>query len=1133
MVETIDAVNKVLADKAPAAPAYVVPGSRRAVEIEHDKAQVGFVQDAKDGLDSTTAAGLARTVTDEAPGIYTEITGEEPSFGIANAPARVAAAAMSLVGLRAGEKDYDKTKEYEKLTAGIPYEFHDEIMDNDNIAAAQRARTRVLTDLDRGRRMSQQDSGGLVSMAASLFDVDLPLMLMSGGAYGSARAARIGLKAEALLGKKAGMRSSSALMGINAGAQGGAVVGGIDAYNRESVAWQDMAAMTFQSALLGGGLGTALTGEARAAYKAAQDDFHAKVAQDDPSLNQQLDVDRMGSVTDNIKGFVPGEGSTAGALQVNGIPGTPSLSSTLTDPAGTISPTSAQWIDGAAEWRHSTGWQDRKDAVADEFWTKVALNPAANLTTSFYKKLYTSKSSVANWMAGVVFESPSGLGRGSATAATRAEVYHKKIMQPISRGVEPAANEYAKETGTTFKGSGFGISQQGLNAFNREVMLDLNDRSLGRTTPRQNQHVLRAADAYDTAGKEAHLVGQGRPGETSLDGFENIPTRNGHTPMVWSGAQIMQAIRQGRVTQQAIVDALAAGYHSSGVGAVKDAVKIAKAVVNRAITKDADIDGSVWSLLSGDGQEFLRQSLELSGTPAGEIDAILDRLVGSKHDKSKEGFAKMRNEIDMRTHIKTLDGSTMQIVDLLDMNLHAVWQRYSRRMSGSSALARVGIINRAERSEMISAMRAEQRALGEEAIEGDLVEAMLSHFNGGPVHGYAMGQTNEGIGVPLSMAKKATSLALLEKLGVTQLAETGAIMAQQGLQNWALRGPMAMFDKDLKAGNKAMLDDMAFFTGRIGEDHIHFAPYLDLDDATLSDSAHYIREAQRFLSNSQWVQGYTSLFNQVKGWQQQTAALGISDKVFRVINDAVTNKRAYTTAERKRLMDDFGIDQTMLSELEDLVHTGKVVFKTRGNHTYVDRLNMQSWDAALADEFASSITRGVNQSVQRTMAGEEDAWLHTQAGSIMMHLKTFPLAAIQKQVIRNGRHMDGQGLATLMYGMATAYVAVRIKDAIDGKERTGAEYAKLAFNYSNMTGFIPMAFDPLMTVVGLEDMRFNQYGPYTDLTPPIISVANNARRVPGALADTLTGTADWYDEQALKAIPFAGTYGISRMFERD
>jgi hypothetical protein len=468
-------------------------------------------------------------------------------------------------------------------------------------------------------------------------------------------------------------------------------------------------------------------------------------------------------------------------------------------------------------------------------------------------------------------------------------------------------------------------------------------------------------------------------------------------------------------------------------------------------------------------------------------------------------------------------------VDLLDNDLHGVWQRYTRQVSGSAALARHGITNRAKRREIIDAMRAEQRALGEEPMDAELLEAMFSHFNAGPVHGRVMGQTNEGIGI-LALAKRITNLSLLEKLGVTQLAETGVAIAQQGLANWLQRGPMAILDKQIKAGNKALLDDLAFITGEIGQEHWHFAPWLDLDDISDADKAGWMHAVGKWSSVGSFIQGYTSAFNQVRSFQQRTTALGAVDKVLREVKRAAEAGEDIGEALRARF-EDMGLQADDINALEQLVNNGTVEFVTRGRSTFVNRLNMDKWSPELAETFGSAIVRNMNQIVQKAMPGEESAWMFSHAGSLMMHLKTFPLLAIQKQVVRNARFMDKEALATVLYGLATAAVASKIRDALDGKERDALDTAKQAFNYSNMTGFIPMIYDPVMTLLGMDEARINQYGPYNDWTPPTIKMLNDTLRLPGAVANTVTGEADWHDKQALKAIPFAGTYVLSRMFD--
>tara|TARA_R110002012_G_scaffold166866_1_gene330314 strand:- start:544 stop:816 length:273 start_codon:yes stop_codon:yes gene_type:complete len=74
-----------------------------------------------------------------------------------------------------------------------------------------------------------------------------------------------------------------------------------------------------------------------------------------------------------------------------------------------------------------------------------------------------------------------------------------------------------------------------------------------------------------------------------------------------------------------------------------------------------------------------------------------------------------------------------------------------------------------------------------------------------------------------------------------------------------------------------------------------------------------------------------------------------------------------------------------------------------------------------------------------------------------------------------------------------------------------------------MTGFLPMAYDPLMTILGLEDKRINQFSPHSEITPPVISWGNDAIRLPGALAKGIAGQADGADMAAIRTTPFANT----------
>jgi hypothetical protein len=443
----------------------------------------------------------------------------------------------------------------------------------------------------------------------------------------------------------------------------------------------------------------------------------------------------------------------------------------------------------------------------------------------------------------------------------------------------------------------------------------------------------------------------------------------------------------------------------------------------------------------------------------------------------------------------------------------------------------MGITNRAQRKVVIAALQAEQRAVGDVVSESDLMDAMFSHFDAGPVWGFSGGQVNKGIGRIAATAKRLANISLLEKLGITQLGELGAVIAMTGMRTFYRRGIHAWMDKGLKAEDKILMNDLSYVIGEIGMDHRYYNEWRDLDDVGRAAEATLYEKIQQNISdvtsNASFIQNYMNLFNHVRGYQQKVAVAGMVDKVFRELKSGNIENFA------KRAQRDLGLSRDDLDTLMDMMEDPTMV-QWSPDGTYVQRVFFENWDADFAEVFGSSLTRNMNQVVQKSMAGEQDAWMHTGWGSLMTHLVTFPLAAFQKQFLRNAQHLDVQAFAAMMQGMLTATVAVHIRDVIDGREATTTDRVKRAFNYNNMSSWAPMLIDPVATFMGQDDLRYNQYGPTADLTPVVFSQLNDMRRVPGAMINAVTGADefDYYDRQAMKAIPFAGTMFISRFFEK-
>ncbi|MDF2142302.1 hypothetical protein [Paenirhodobacter sp. CAU 1674] len=95
--------------------------------------------------------GIQAVMKDEVPALLDE-WGWVNGSSFARYAAYIPASLAVIGGLRAGDADYDRAEHRDALTNGIPLHLHRNIMRHDNLAAAQRARSRQL------QRLAAQDT---------------------------------------------------------------------------------------------------------------------------------------------------------------------------------------------------------------------------------------------------------------------------------------------------------------------------------------------------------------------------------------------------------------------------------------------------------------------------------------------------------------------------------------------------------------------------------------------------------------------------------------------------------------------------------------------------------------------------------------------------------------------------------------------------------------------------------------------------------------------------------------------------------------------------------------------------------------------------------------------------------------
>lgn len=768
------------------------------------------------------------------------------------------------------------------------------------------------------------------------------------------------------------------------------------------------------------------------------------------------------------------------------------------------------------------------DAVANgarRFHDAVAATP---LATDF-DRLFKSGSAVAQKLAYDIFESASGIVRNNRSAAAIRELYERRLTGAFMPAYQRGYSQWAQVNGVSRWDQVW--SAEARARFNREVAAELNGRAFDAPGTQRGAHqsVHDVADAHDRWSADDIEVGRGRPGEHSVKGYENLKAYSGYMSQKWSGARLNKLIQSGRYNLKQITDAVAEGYVAMHGVKRSDADKWASAVTRRAMASDRGTDMNLIGVLQQDGRGFLEDMLVQGGHGPAEVKQLMDRLTGQMEQRGQAGHTKGRMDIDLRF----VASNGVNIMDLVDTDLAHTVARRARGTAGAAALARKGIRSKADRQSIIDAIKHEQQARGQSQKTGDMVTDLLdsdkhltddelndlfSYFDAGPIAG--------GISPMYSRLKKLTNLALLNQLGLTQMAETGVQISAVGWRRWMEHAGEA-FGAALGKADSPLAKELKHLNVMVAEEKLMRDDFAIEMDRVGTVASEFMQKVDHILNTGQRVQGYMSGFYAARTFQQRVAVTSAADKI-------MTNMAGLANDLSGARAVDLGLDPVTYARIKQYVDNGTVEFKDGSLH----KLNLDKWDAAIAEDFALSLNRHVHQVVQKAMAGESSVLFHKDGvASLFFHLKSFPMLAMEKQAYRHARIGDTEAMSAFMLGLATAGAAYTVKQTINGRgdTLTPTQIAKGAFGLSNMAGWLPMWTDPLAGMLGLDSLRFNQYAQGIDnnvfSTPAALSTLNRMANIPGVPVNALQGELSNNDIRALQATPIIGNaYGFSYIF---
>lgn len=782
-------------------------------------------------------------------------------------------------------------------------------------------------------------------------------------------------------------------------------------------------------------------------------------------------------------------------------------------------------IGAARNWRDDFDWINRVREAGNN--PRVAkflemVNKIPGVKTD-WEKLVASPSAILNKLSYDLLESATGILVNNRSAAFLKDMYFRRVIS--------AANPYEDAFQQWAQRQNLGLFDRHWNTrakaqFDREVQMELLRRRYNEPeTQALSAEVHAAADSWQKAMDEAFAIAKGKDGEFSIHGFDDIQHKGGYFPVHWDGDAVKKALlRMSRKTLVKEWGQMIRNTHRSLTRMQSEAV--AKAFISRATARNMDADSSLISLLQGDGRAFLLKELQRR-MPVEDAQKVVDTLGGKVEERGMNARAKGRLDIDLRQTFS--DGTPL--LELVQGDMRFLMQSYSHSMAGAAALARKGIRSNADVTNIINQALEEQEGLGireghDKFVSREQLEHTFSYFGSGPV--------NKGLHPLVRMAKQITNLSLLNQLGLTQMSEVGTQIAAVGWKQWREMAPGFLKEAFSRPGTpraRRLFHEIEAWTGKIGDAHLIYRNDILLDEVRRDPGAsmQFMDAVDKGINKLRHIQGFTSGFNQVQRAQHSMSMEIMLNKVARALTDRPVNGSPMSAAR----LADIGLSDEVLVRVQDSIQR-HAEFDEAGN---VTTFNFDKWNYADVEDFAISMNRSTYRMVQRAMAGEESMWMSGDVGALFSHLKQFPILAMKKQFIREGRINDVGTKMMFFYGLGSAAAAYAAKQVINGNTEDLDPYSVAlgAFSMSNMTGWVTMWTDPAAELLGFENARFSQYGAHgvdsgIITTPAALPTLNKLLHVPAAIGDAINPFAEFTngDISALKTVPIAGNaYGVS------
>jgi hypothetical protein len=608
----------------------------------------------------------------------------------------------------------------------------------------------------------------------------------------------------------------------------------------------------------------------------------------------------------------------------------------------------------------------------------------------------------------------------------------------------------------------YGTARDDLNKRVAEELLRRNDdwQKFGNVMhdPHLDPLVKKLADESD----RIHAAIGEKARDAGVRGFENFQAQPGYFHRSWNESLIQGIERAHPGTARALI-AQSALAGIKGIGA-DEADAIATALLQRVKDKAHGTRSDFMGGLGKTDNQFIREAMEASKMPQPKIDSIMAKIEQKASDQGTTKYGKHRLSFDMTASIKTADGTTYRMSDLIDTDLDRVMENYTSSMAGRTALAKAGVAG--DDAELEALKRNYMATLKDLPLAKqnelmDQLEGLIGDFTGNRPAQNVLG--------PVAQRVKAIADAtMLSGSGLWQVAEYTTLAQRHGLVQTgkaffkAFPGVKQILHSAKQ--NPDLADELATVLQVDLARDVRVRPWKRQHDVNLSSSdtkfdrlLHAGKQAVPYLNGMKYIQANQARMN---------ANLALNKLARAAQGDAGALKQIMEYAP------DLDWPRVKQALLDNATYNGK-------NAT---SMNWGGWAKADIDSTMNVALRIMDDALLFGRPGQGSSFSRSAVGQVLGQFQSF-VALAHNKTLRGTLNTSGVGaLATVLaYQYPATFLMVMVNEARKGQLDTSdaglTKVAKGALGYTAGLGF----FSGAASIAGLTGGRAGMSVPLTGI----------------------------------------------------